>query len=114
MASLILKEQLNSNSNWATGWAHLHNRAIVEVNQISGRSHETAIVSMLKGWEQYAMDHKRRFDSPIDEDYVLGPAWKEIGESIRTLLNGEVGRLDAGTVDGFILDTMAENGFERE
>lgn len=70
-----------------------------------------AMQNMLIGWKTYAEAHKRRYDSLIGEDYILGPAWKEIGEGIRTLLNGELGNLDGGTLDGFILDTLHENGF---
>jgi hypothetical protein len=65
---------------------------------------------MLRAWEKYATAHKARFDSTIGEDYVLGPRWEEIGMGIRGLLNGETGRLDCGTLDAFILQTLTGNG----
>ena len=58
--------------------------------------------------------HKARFESAIGEDYVLGPQWQAIGEGLRGLLNGETGRLDCGTLDGFILATLDENGIDTE
>lgn len=48
----------------------------------------------------------------IGQDGVLGPAWQEIGEAIRTLLNGEAGRLDCGTLDSILLDAMQANGLD--
>jgi hypothetical protein len=61
-----------------------------------------------------AIDWPKGFESLIGEDYVLGPEWTQIGTAIRGLLNGETGRLDCGTLDGFILETMRENGVEKD
>jgi hypothetical protein len=69
---------------------------------------------MLESWNDYACNHYNQFDSLIGEEYVLGPAWQAIGESIRTLLNGDCGRLDCGTIDSFILKTLASNGISTE
>jgi len=76
------------------------------------RAQERPIVAMLKGWLAYAQDHRARFDSPIGEDGVLGPEWEAIGDALRGLLNGDCGRLDCGTLDGLILNTMRENGVD--
>lgn len=65
---------------------------------------------MIKGWAKYAEDHRARFESPIGQDGVLGDYWESIGDALRGLLNGDCGRLDCGTLDGFILRTMAGNG----
>lgn len=73
--------------------------------------HEQAMIAMLKGWQLYANSHAVRFGEPIGNDHFLGPQWLKIGKSLRALLNGETGRLDCGTVDGFILDTLKEHGF---
>lgn len=74
---------------------------------------EVPIVRMLHFWEMYAVEHAKRFESPIGEDYVLGAEWQAMGEAIRGLLNGETGRLDCGTLDGYILQTMREQGFTK-
>jgi len=65
-------------------------------------SHGQAIATMVHGLAVYADAYRRRFDSDISEDGVLGPAWREIGDGILALLNGELDGLDGGTVDGLI------------
>jgi hypothetical protein len=114
MAELVAKSSTtDTQSN--SQWKYQHNKAIHEaLSDYSESNRETGVVRMLVGWQEYARDHKTRFESAIGEDYILGVAWQEIGEALRTLLNGETGRLDCGTVDGFILDTMTENGIDTE
>jgi len=90
-------------------WTRAHNQAIAPYNT---RRFEHAITAMLTAWREYARDHRAQFETPIGEDYVLGPAWREIGANIRQLLNGELGRLDGGTLDGFILSTMTTEGID--
>lgn len=91
-----------------TQWAYEHNHAID-----SPKGFEVPIVRMLHFWEMYAVEHAKRFESQIGYDYVLGVEWQRMGESMRGLLNGETGRLDCGTLDGYILETMRENGFTK-
>ena len=102
MASLTAK----ADNTEATNWAVRHNQAVAVPKE-----EEYGMVHMLRGWTEYAKLHLSRCESPISDDYVLGPEWQAIGEAIRGLLNGETGRLDCGTLDAFILDTMRENGF---
>ncbi len=90
-------------------WEANHNAA-VRLPSLKGE----CIAPMLKYWAMYAQEHQDRFESLIGEDYVLGPAWRDAGLSMRRLLDGETGRLDCGTLDGFILDTLKENGFDTE
>lgn len=92
-----------------TKWAHRHNEAIDRP-----RGFEVPIVRMLHFWEMYAAEHAKRWESPIGEDYVLGPEWRDIGLAIRGLLNGETGQLDCGTLDSFILNTLRENAIDTE
>jgi hypothetical protein len=75
------------------------------------RNQEQAIVSMLRGWLDYARAHRARFESGIGEDGVLGPEWAALGAAIRGLLNGETGRLDCGTLDTILCDTLTAEGF---
>ena len=72
---------------------------------------ESAIVGMIDAWATYADKHRMRYDSGIGADHVLGDSWMEIGRGIRALLNGETGRLDCGTLDGFICETLNAEGF---
>jgi hypothetical protein len=95
-----------SNNKTSVAYAIRHNLAVDRP-----RGFEVPIVRMLHFWEMYAAEHRSRWEAPIGEDYVLGPAWQRQGEAIRELLNGETGALDCGTLDAFILDTMRENGF---
>lgn len=108
MARIKAKFSENDNRN-ASEWVNRHNAA---VERPAG--FEAAIVKMLHFWEMYASEHQKRFESPIGEDYVLGPEWRDIGLAIRGLLNGKTGRLDCGTLDAFILETMRENGVETD
>jgi hypothetical protein len=89
----------------SNGWKQRHNDAVMRPN-----GKERAIVEMTRAWSDYADKHKVRYESTIGEDGVLGPAWEEIGDALRTLLNGETGNLDCGTMDAFLLKTMAGNG----
>ncbi len=92
------------------GWQDRHDTAIHFPSALK----ERAMVNMLTGWAEYAQEHQRRYDSVVGDDGGLGPEWEAIGDALRGLLNGETGRLDCGTLDGFILDTMKENGVNTE
>lgn len=74
------------------------------------RGAEIPIVNLVNAWTDYANRHRARYDSGIGDDGVLGPAWAQIGASIRTLLNGESGQLDCGTIDGFVCDVLTAEG----
>ncbi len=74
--------------------------------------HESALVRMISGWQQYAKAHHARYESDIGDDLVIGPHWKDIGVALRGLLNGESGRLDCGTLDGLIIDAIKAAGFD--
>jgi len=110
MASLIAKQRTPTSN----GWEDRHNTAVADIYNPLHSNREMGMARMLTGWAEYAKDHKARFDSAIGEDYVLGPAWQEIGVALGALLNGDLGRLDGGTLDGFILGTMQENGIDTE
>lgn len=67
---------------------------------------------MINAWLQYAKHHKRRFESEIGKDYVLGDEWAKIGGALISLLNGELGGLDGGTCDHLIRSNLVEQGFK--
>ena len=72
---------------------------------------ELAFIKMLDGWILYAEEHAMQYKSSIGEDHFLGPEWKAIGESLRTLLNGSVGEsLHCGLLDREIVDAAAYHG----
>ena len=83
-----------------------HNHAMTDPDGI-----ESPIINLLKVLDTYEREHSSRYDSAIANDYILGAAWLEIAKSARTLLNGELGRLDAGTLDGILLDMIVTAGF---
>lgn len=110
MRTMKAKETLPN----ANGWQDRHNKAVSGYHVLGPQTHEGALVNMLKAWADYAEVHQSRFESNIGDDGVLGVYWQQIGEGIRGLLNGEAGRLDCGTLDGFILDTLTDNGINTE
>ena len=91
-----------------TGWTQRHLTAFA-----LPRGPEN-IVGLLRAWTRYADRHSNRFYAPVGDCGVLGPAWESIGDSLRTMLKGELGRLDGGTMDSIILDVMASQGIEVE
>jgi hypothetical protein len=115
MATLYAKSTPNGSH-----WTDRHNQAVADANNPNHKAfnatekHSSALLHMLTAWKSYATAHEAQFEGKIGNDYVLGAAWQEIGEALRTLLNGELGGLDGGTVDGYILDTMKENGINTD
>lgn len=108
-----IKQKLSQTRNEATileGWQFQHKIGVTAPTMDKERS----LVELFSGWARYAENHEARFDAKIGEDYILGVAWTEIGQALRTLLNGEIGRLDAGTLDSFLLNTAAEHGINLE
>jgi hypothetical protein len=98
-----------------TQWAERHRDAILKPSLEKGE----AIGVLIQAWAHYATGYEMMFNpegggSMLGDDYVLGVAWVEAGSALRTLLNGTCGRLDCGTLDGFILDTMREHGVDTE
>lgn len=92
------------------GWQDRH-RLAVNSEYRAPRWQEGSIVQAIGAWCDYAATHEVRFESPIGQDYVLGPAWARWGFALRELLNGNLGRLDAGTLDTIIHDNLAEQGY---
>lgn len=75
-------------------------------------SNERGIVMMMKALVAYADDHARKFESPLGHDYVLGPAWLKMLQGWRTLLNGDLGRLDGGLMDALAREVAMAAGFK--
>lgn len=93
-------------------WKGRHRRSVDSAIRlrITG-TQEGAIAWAIKAWCDYATAHKDRFESEIGQDYILGPAWRDWGLALRTLLNGETGLLDSGTLDTILVDNLHEQGY---
>ena len=89
-------------------WAKAHERAALSPNE----GFEKALVEMFSGWLRYADIHAGKYESGIGDDGVLGPEWAAIGAALRGLLNGSLGRLDGGTLDALLADTLQAQGFD--
>lgn len=87
-------------------WRVKHNEALVNPQH----GFETAILMLLDGVEEYRFRYNLRFESHVEDDGVLGDGLAEIVKGIRTLLNGEIGRLDAGTIDGYLVNILRKCG----
>lgn len=75
---------------------------------------ERAIRSMYAFLEEYADATRKRFRGPVGYDCVLGPAWLDMAKGLLSLLNGETGRFDCGTIDRMVRALAKANGFEEE
>ncbi len=63
------------------------------------------------GAASYADTHARKNPHKIGEDQVLGPVWRDLMKSIRNLLIGDIGKLDAGICDSLICAMLRAEGF---
>ncbi len=76
------------------------------------RDSEAGIIGMIESWARYADAHLARYGARIGDDAYTGEQWRDIGLSLSALLNCETGRLDCGTLSGFICDTLENEGFK--
>jgi hypothetical protein len=98
-------------------WFERHARAVDASTELLPVLHrreafESGLMVMLSGLAQYAGAHVRQYGSPVADDAFLGTAWRESLANLRRLLNGELGRLDGGTLDHAILELYKAAGFE--
>lgn len=92
-------------------WVDRHNNAVAA----SRPDHEEhGLLLMLRGLAAYADAYQARYESPIGKDYVIGEAWENSLRAFRTLLNGELGRLDGRTLDKAACELYRACGFEEE
>ena len=54
--------------------------------------------------------HKILHETTIGEDYYARPYFEEIAHGLNGLLSTDIGRLDGGTLNTFIRETLTENG----
>ena len=91
----------------ASGWVDQHMQAVSQPRA----GLEKTFIEMLSGWLGYADAHSQEYSSSIGEDGVLGAQWAQIGAALRSLLNGDMGRLDCGTLDSLIAKTLESQDF---
>ncbi len=72
------------------------------------------VVNAIKSWLAYADKHAERYVSKVGDDGVLGLHWAAWGFALRGLLNGETGRLDCGTLDTILCETLEAEDFNVE
>jgi hypothetical protein len=94
-------------------WAQRHARAWKN-GKGGSWGHGSALVLMIEGAAQYADMHRSSFESGIGEDGALGDEWAAIVKAARSLLNGEIGELDAGTVDRLLCDMLRAEHIDPE
>jgi len=75
-------------------------------------AHVCALVQLYRGLHEYAAAHQRVYGSAIGDDYVLSEGFAEVCSGFLTLLNGETGLLDCGTLDGGIRELCRKNNVE--
>ena len=92
-----------------TTWHYRHDQALADPDAV-----EAPIVNLLKVLDTYDRQHVTRFGSATANDYVLGAAWLEIAKATRTMLNGDIGRLDGGSLDRILLDLIVTAGFSED
>lgn len=101
-------------------WEERHIAAIDEVQaHISGftpdnakKRMESAFVLAMRSLRLFAEGHAALYGSPIGADGVLGEAWLDMWRGVRAMLNGELGRLDGGSLDRALLNMAKEFGFD--
>ncbi len=93
-------------STIANNWASRHNKAVACPTKA-----EKGILDACYALEAMADAHVERYGSVIAEDGVLGDCWLKILHGVRGMLNGETGRLDCGTVDGWLVRLALEHRF---
>lgn len=71
-----------------------------------------AIVEVVQSLAKYADAHKARFGSTVGQDAVIGDGWKNIAQGVLTLLNGDLGGLDGGTMDSIVRDMMTASNVD--
>ena len=98
-----------------TGWGVRHWMAWRHKADTNGRAYLDVVPefrAMILAMATYADVHYHRFGgSGIASDYVLGDAWYQVLDGVRKLLNGDIGALDAGSIDKLLVGMMEGEGF---
>lgn len=93
--------------------SHLTPGTISADRQTRGMRNGDPCIVIADALLRYAKEHKARFESPLSEDYFLGPAWLAALTGVRSLLNGE-GSFDGGCVDSVLMLALKESGYTED
>jgi len=66
----------------------LGSKSVASFEQQAGIKNHEPLIVILDSCLRYAKAHRVRFEDPVSEDYVLGPAFKQVLEGVEQLLNG--------------------------
>ena len=84
---------------------------VAQAEMASGIRHNEPVIAAMDAFYRYAVKHYSRYETPLAEDYFLGPEWLAGIKAVRAMLNGE-GDFDGGTMESLFWDAMAVAGFE--
>lgn len=112
---------------WASGWGYQkrnrtggglgsnldaisrHSKALSDPDAT-----ERPIINLLEFLKNFRYNHDDGSDVKLAEDSYSGPVWLVILGAARALLSTELGRLDGGFLDDFILEELGKAGFSEE
>jgi hypothetical protein len=73
---------------------------------------EKAILQLIDALNYYQETHRDIHGSQLAEDGVLGERWIKMVRGAIGLLNGDLGRLDGGTLDAHLRSIAIDAGFD--
>lgn len=71
------------------------------------------IYEVIIGLAEWADAYYEKFETPIGHDYVLGVYFREAVIGAHKLLDGDHGRLDAGTISSMVHDLLIHAGYDQ-
>jgi hypothetical protein len=94
----------------STGWAERH--AAAWTDSSIGKLTTAAVCYADDYRKSYGSDAGDQYPTQLGSDYVLGDAWFQMIDGIRTLLNGDLGDLDGGSCDALLVALLEGEGFD--
>lgn len=89
-------------------WIARHVNALVSPTPM-----EEPMVDLMTGLLKYVTQYEVMYGSD-GMDYVLGAGVGQVIDGLRVLLNGDLGRLDAGTLDEVLLGLAERAGWDAD
>jgi len=92
---------------WLTG----HHVAVADPNAI-----ELPFIHIVQFLHDFRISHTEQYgsDAQLADDSYSGDPWLEILRATRMLLSTELGRLDGGILDAYILEELRDAGFTED
>lgn len=86
-------------------------RTVADAEQTKGMAVAENVIIAMDVLYKYAMEHKGRYGSTLNEDSFLGPYWLQAIQGVRGLLNG-AGYFDGGALEEVFWRALEVAGFE--